>query len=56
MALAGVYREVMRQANMLAFNDVFWLFAWLTAVLVPLTLFMRRAKGAAGPGAVQALH
>jgi len=56
MALAGVYREVMRQANMLAFNDVFWLFAWLTAVLVPLTLFMRRAKGAAGPGVAEALH
>ena len=38
--LAGVYREVLRQAQMLAFNDVFWLFAWLTAALVPLTLLM----------------
>lgn len=49
MALAGIYREVLRQANMLAFNDIFWLFAWLTAVLVPLTFLMKKPKeGAAG--------
>ncbi|MCU0573378.1 MAG: DHA2 family efflux MFS transporter permease subunit [Syntrophobacteraceae bacterium] len=50
LLLAGVYREVLRQANMLAFNDVFWLFAWLTAVLVPLTLFMQTHR--AGPATV----
>ncbi|MCU0586873.1 MAG: DHA2 family efflux MFS transporter permease subunit [Syntrophobacteraceae bacterium] len=50
--LAGVYREVLRQSNMLAFNDVFWLFAWLTAALVPLTLLMRTYRGrpAEAPG------
>jgi len=44
LLLAGIYREVLRQANMLAFNDIFWLFAWLTAALVPLTLIMRGPK------------
>jgi MFS transporter, DHA2 family, multidrug resistance protein len=56
MVLAGVYREVLRQANMLAFNDVFWLFAWLTAILVPLTVFMKRAKGTAVPARVGEGH
>ncbi len=32
---------------MLAFNDIFWMFAWFTAVLVPLTFLMRPAKGGA---------
>jgi len=40
--LAGIYREVLRQAGMLGFNDVFWLFAWLTAFVVPLTFFMKK--------------
>jgi DHA2 family multidrug resistance protein len=56
MALAGVYREVLRQANMLAFNDVFWLFAWLTAILVPLTVFMKRARGTPVPDTTGAAH
>jgi DHA2 family multidrug resistance protein len=47
VVLAGIYREVLRQANMLAFNDVFWLFAWLTVFMIPLTLFMRGRRGAA---------
>jgi MFS transporter, DHA2 family, multidrug resistance protein len=51
LALAAVYREVLRQANMLAFNDVFWLFAWLTAFMIPLTLLMKRPKAPAAPGA-----
>lgn len=50
LLLAGIYREVLRQAHMLAFNDVFWLFAWLTAALVPLTLLMRTHR--AGPATV----
>ncbi len=50
LLLAGLYREVLRQANMLAFNDVFWLFAWLTVALVPLTLLMKTHRG--GPAAV----
>jgi len=56
LALAGVYREVIRQANMLAFNDVFWLFAWLTAVLVPLTIFMKRAKAAEARPPTEIMH
>jgi len=47
-ALQIIYQEVLRQASMLAFNDAFWLFAWLTVLLVPLTLLMRR-PGAAAP-------
>ena len=43
-AFAVIYREVLRQAGMLAFNDTFWLFAWVTAFLVPLTLFFRRSR------------
>jgi DHA2 family multidrug resistance protein len=41
LLMAGIYREVLRQANMLAFNDIFWLFAWLTGALIPLTILMR---------------
>jgi DHA2 family multidrug resistance protein len=49
--LALVYREVLRQANMLAFNDTFWILAWMTAALVPLSLLFRRGAGGAPPGA-----
>jgi DHA2 family multidrug resistance protein len=49
---AFFYREVMRQAMMLAFNDTFWLLAWLTAIVIPLTLLFRgtAAKGLPGAG------
>jgi DHA2 family multidrug resistance protein len=43
--LGSIYREVLRHANMLAFNDTFLLFGSLTFVLIPLTLFMRKARG-----------
>jgi DHA2 family multidrug resistance protein len=56
LVLSGIYGEVLRQANMLAFNDIFWLFAWLTALVVPLTLLMRRAKGTAAADTAGALH
>jgi DHA2 family multidrug resistance protein len=49
--LALVYREVLRQANMLAFNDTFWILAWMTGALVPLALLFRRGAGGAPPGA-----
>lgn len=42
--LLVLYREVLRQATMLAFNDIFWIFAWFTSLLIPLTLFMRRPR------------
>lgn len=43
-AMAVTYREVLRQASMMAFNDTFWLLAIVTAILVPLTLIFRRAR------------
>jgi DHA2 family multidrug resistance protein len=46
--LAFVYAEVLRQANMLAFNDTFYVLAVATAVMIPLTLFLR--KGSSGDG------
>jgi DHA2 family multidrug resistance protein len=49
LALAGIYQEVIRQATMMAFNDTFWLFAWFTAALVPLTFVMRGPKASGGP-------
>jgi DHA2 family multidrug resistance protein len=51
--LAFFYREMLRQANMLAFNDTFWLLALLTACVIPLTLLFRgaAARGVA-PGGV----
>ncbi len=39
--LAGIYGEVLRQASMLAFNDTFWLYAWFTALVAPLTLLFK---------------
>lgn len=42
--LAIVYREVMRQASMLAFNDTFFLLAVVTFALVFLTPVFRRPK------------
>jgi len=38
-AFAVVYRIVVRQASMMAFNDVFWMCAWFTAVLVALDIY-----------------
>jgi len=43
--LDEIYRQLMRQANMLAFNDTFWLLALATAVLVPLTIIFRQKSG-----------
>jgi MFS transporter, DHA2 family, multidrug resistance protein len=40
--LAVLYRETLRQASMLAFNDTFWLLAIATALLVPLTVLFRQ--------------
>lgn len=54
--LGGIYREVLRQANMLAFNDIFWLFAWFTIFLVPLTFLMKRPSHAGPPDGPQGVH
>ncbi|MDA8306935.1 MAG: EmrB/QacA family drug resistance transporter, partial [Deltaproteobacteria bacterium] len=50
--LAFIYGEVMRQAHMLSFNDTFYVLSIATAVMIPLTLFLRKApSGAGAPGA-----
>lgn len=41
LSLAGLYREVLRQAQMLAFCDDYWLLTILFALLIPLVLIMR---------------
>jgi DHA2 family multidrug resistance protein len=43
--LMVIYGQVLRQASMLSFNDTFWLLAWFTAALVPLTMLFRRPQG-----------
>ncbi len=50
--LAVFYKEILRQASMLAFNDVFWLFAWFTAFLIPLTLILKKPEGEVEIGAI----
>ena len=40
--MAFIYQEILRQANMLAFNDSFRTLAISTAVLIPLTFLFRR--------------
>jgi DHA2 family multidrug resistance protein len=41
LPLAGLYREVQRQAQMLAFCDDYWFFTLVFAALLPLVLLMR---------------
>ena len=50
--LALIYKEVQRQATMLAFNDCFWILAWFVALLLPLTLFFRKPEGRTNTGVV----
>jgi DHA2 family multidrug resistance protein len=50
--LNWLYQEVLRQANMLAFNDTFWLLSCFTAALIPLTLLFRKRSDPSPPGAV----
>ncbi len=43
-ALDAIYREVLRQASMLAFNDTFRMLCMATALLIPITLLFRRGQ------------
>jgi len=43
--LALIYSAVASQAHMMAFNDAFWFLAWLTAIMVPMTLLFGKPKG-----------
>jgi MFS transporter, DHA2 family, multidrug resistance protein len=45
LAVAAVYREVIVQAQTLAYLDVLFVFACFAAVMVPLVLLTRRAAG-----------
>ncbi|MCE5332998.1 MAG: DHA2 family efflux MFS transporter permease subunit [Desulfobacteraceae bacterium] len=47
--LAYLYREVLRQASMLSFNDTFYLLSIATAILIPVTLLLRRGRRGAPP-------
>ncbi len=48
------YKEVLRQASMLAFNDVFWIFGWMTIGLVFLALLMKGPSGR--PASLESVH
>lgn len=56
LPLMAVYYEVLRQARMLAFNDVFVLFAFLTAILLPLAFFMKGPRAGQGDGMPAGMH
>jgi DHA2 family multidrug resistance protein len=43
-SLDVIYREVLRQASMLSFNDTFGMLCAATAMLVPVTLLFRRGQ------------
>jgi len=44
-AYALIEGTVLRQANMLAYIDNFWLLGWAILLMVPLVFFMKRTKG-----------
>lgn len=44
-SLAVIYLEVQRQAQMLAYNDSFWILAWMAAALIPLAFLLKKPKG-----------
>jgi len=49
-SLGMIYRELLRQASMMAFNDAFFLVCIIMSCVLPLVIFMRRAKPGAAPG------
>jgi DHA2 family multidrug resistance protein len=49
-ALGTMYRELLRQASMLSFNDAFRIVSIIMICVLPLVLFMKRAKATAPPG------
>jgi DHA2 family multidrug resistance protein len=40
--LAAIYEQVIREASMMSFNDVFYLLSVTLVLTVPLVFFMRR--------------
>lgn len=51
-SLGLIYQNVLRQAAMLSFNDVFFLLTLMVLVLIPLVLFMRTGKDGREPAVV----
>lgn len=45
-----IYRELLRQASMLSFNDAFHLVSIMMVCILPLVFLMRRGQGTASPG------
>jgi DHA2 family multidrug resistance protein len=56
LPLAGLYREVQRQAQMLAFCDDYWFFTLVFLALLPLALLMRRLPRHGEAKGMEALH
>ena len=54
--LAGLYQEVQRQAQMLAFCDDYWFFTLVFIALLPLVFLMRRLPRHGEVKGVEALH
>jgi hypothetical protein len=48
-----MYENMIRQAAMLSFADVFYLLTWMMIILIPLVFFMKNStsKGKIQPGA-----
>jgi MFS transporter, DHA2 family, multidrug resistance protein len=51
-AIAMMYRQVQQQASMLAFNDVFWVLALISAALIILTALFRGSGQVTSPPGV----
>jgi DHA2 family multidrug resistance protein len=45
-----IYRELLRQASMLSFNDAFHIVSIIMICILPLVFFMRRGKPGISPG------
>jgi DHA2 family multidrug resistance protein len=46
LSMAAIANEIARQAQMIAFNDLFWFIGWITFALLPLLLLMKRPEKA----------
>jgi len=44
--MAAIANEIARQAQMIAFNDLFWFIGWIAFALLPLLLLMKRPEKA----------
>jgi hypothetical protein len=43
-----IYGNLVRQANMLAYVDAYWLLGWTFIAMIPFMFFMKSAKPRAG--------